>query len=342
MLASLSDTNRRLGLHEEGISQVKEALEIYERLCDTSGQTRSLRVLAWSLYGSNQLDAAEEAVSRALDLSSNEGDQFQVSQCHYLHSLIYQSKDESEAAINHFEITLGIVSRFNYSQFWAHYSLAKLFADEGRFGDAYTHIEHSKSHAVNDAYDLGMGMAMYLYAGILCKQRRFEEAKSEVSCAAETLEKVGAARDLEGCRELLQRIREEMNNPVVAHEPDSDGELLETAPFPPPISSPLSGHEGPQMTYGIDVRLHVSVRGPSHCAIPVALYIPRFLSLSRIHSPVHAHYLTHIHYPTARCLKWADRSPFERCPRISTSPIIYYHADLSRWQLPQNLASRIL
>ena len=236
-LTSLSDVNRRLGLHEEGIPQAKEAADIYEQLCDKSGQRVSLRYLAWSFYGSNQLDAAEEAVSRALDLSSSEGDQFQVSQCHYLLGNIYRSKGESESATDRFETALGIASRFDWPdwQFWCHYSLAMLFFDEGRLNDAYTHIGYSMSHAVNDAYNSGCGMR--LHADILLNEGRFEEAKFKALCAAETFEKFKAAQDLKLCRGLLQSIEKKLSDSVATHEPDSDGELPETAPFPPPINS---------------------------------------------------------------------------------------------------------
>ena len=242
-LTLLSDTNRRLAFYEEGISQAKEALEIYERLRDTSGQVHSLRLLARSLYGSNQLDTAQEAASRALDLSSGEGDQFQVSHCHRLLGDICQSKGESETAIDHFETALGIASRLGLHnlQFWTYYSLAWLFFNEGRSGVAYTHIEHSKSHAVNNAYNLGR--AMDLHADILYGQGRLEEAKSEFLCAAETFEKLGAAGDLERCRGLLQRISEEMNTAVATHEPDSDRELLDTGLFPTPIDPSFSGRD---------------------------------------------------------------------------------------------------
>ena len=229
-LTFLSSSNGRLGLHEEGIPQAKEALGIYERFRDISGQTRSLRLLAWSLYESDQLDAAEEAVSRALDLSLGKGDQFQVSQCHHLLGYICQSKGGIDAAIDHFDTAIGIASRFNLPtlQFRYHCSLAELFSDEGRFSDTYIHIEHSKSHAVNHPYALGC--ITFVHARILRKQGRFEEAKSEVLCAAETFEKLGAARDLRWCRGFLL----EMNPLIATHEPDSGGELLGTLVFPTP------------------------------------------------------------------------------------------------------------
>jgi len=244
-LTFLSSANGRLDLHEEGISQAKEALEIYERFCDISGQTRSLRLLAWSLYGSNQHSAAEEAVSRALDLSLGKSGRFQlqVSQCHHLLGHICQSKGGTDAAINHFEKALGIASRFNFSalQFRCRCSLAELFSDEGRFSDAYTHIECSSSRAVNEPYNLGR--ITFVHAHVLQKQGRFEEAKSKVLCAAEAFERFGAAQDLKWCRELLQRIQEGADDPVATHELDGVGELVEMVPFHTLIHSPFSGQD---------------------------------------------------------------------------------------------------
>ena len=225
-LTFLSDVNRKLAIYEEGISQAREALEIYKRFCDTWGQGQSLRLLAQSLYQSNQLDAAQEAASQALDLFSDEDNQFQVCQCYHLLGDICQSKGQSETAIDHHETALGIASHINSHalQFWSHYTLARFFVDEGRFGDACAHIEHSKLHTANDAYNLGR--AMEVYAQILCKQGKLERAMSEILCAAETFEKLGAAQDLERCRKRRLRIQEEMNNLIATPEPNSDGELL--------------------------------------------------------------------------------------------------------------------
>ena len=51
---------------------------------------------------------------------------------------------------------------------------------------------------------------MILQTEILYYEHRFEEAKSEALCAADVFEKLGAARSLEICRELLQVIEREM------------------------------------------------------------------------------------------------------------------------------------
>jgi hypothetical protein len=58
-----SSVNRKLRFYEEGIPQAKEALEIYRRLDDASGQVHSLSRLAHLLHDNGQLGAAEEAAS---------------------------------------------------------------------------------------------------------------------------------------------------------------------------------------------------------------------------------------------------------------------------------------
>jgi len=230
VLLSLSDVNRKLGLRGEGISQAKEALEIYEQLHNVLGQAESLRMLAWIFLEDDQLDVAGVAASRALDLSSGEGDQFQVSGCHRLLGNIYRSKKEVETAINHLKAALGIGSHYNWDdvQFWCHFALADLFASERRFGDAYIHVEHSKSHSVDDAYKLGCVLS--LHARILSAEGRYEEAGSEMLRATVVFERLGAVHDLQESRMRLQRFQEleEMNNPVTTgtHKQDSEGELL--------------------------------------------------------------------------------------------------------------------
>ena len=211
-LRDLSDANRVMGLYEEGIQQARESLEVLERLGDTAGQGRSLSILACLLWDDDQLDAAEEIAFRAINLLSEKGHQFRVCQCHRILGHIYRSKGYREKAIYHFEVVLGISSPFDWHDllFWVHYSLAELFFDEDELDDAHTHIEQAKLHAVDNAYYLGR--AMYLQTYLRYKQRQFEEAKSEVLCAADAYEKVGAARDVGNCRKLLQAIQKELNS----------------------------------------------------------------------------------------------------------------------------------
>jgi len=68
-LRLISAAESMLGLCKEGIQRGKEALAIYEQLNDKSGQARSHQLLASLFHYDNQLDAAEGAASRAIDLS---------------------------------------------------------------------------------------------------------------------------------------------------------------------------------------------------------------------------------------------------------------------------------
>ena len=231
-LRFISSTDRWLGLHKEGIERVEEALVIYEQLNDITGQARSWRELAWPLYDDQQLDAAEEASLRVINLPSDEGDKFDVCDCHRILGDIYCDKGETEKAIKHFEIALGIVSTFNWhsSLFRINYSMAKLFLCENRFDDAHAHAERAKLHAINHPYNLGR--TMELQARVWWKEHRLGEAKSEVLHAASVYEKIGAAKDAERCRTILRDIEQEMKGPITS------GELLKTVPLPTSVDSP--------------------------------------------------------------------------------------------------------
>jgi len=238
-LRYLSDANRLLGLHKDGIQQAREALEICEQLNDTFGQAFSLLHLAWPLYGDWQLDAAEEAASQSIHLLPETVDPYLVCQCHRALGQIHSSKGETEKAIDHFEAGLGIASSFDWHNelFWDHYSLALLFFDQGRFSDSHAHVERAKLHGANNMYY--MGRAMYLQAEFWYKQRRFREARSEALCALDTYEKVGATTDLETCRNLIRCIEEEMEEPTTSREPGFDGELPDIVLLPTYINLPF-------------------------------------------------------------------------------------------------------
>jgi len=77
-LRELSDVHHWMLSFEEGIRQAKEASKIYERLGNTVEQARCLIALAWLLHDDEQLDDAEEALSRAIDLLPEEGERFLV------------------------------------------------------------------------------------------------------------------------------------------------------------------------------------------------------------------------------------------------------------------------
>ena len=145
VLMVLSDTNRVIGLREEGMQQAREALEIYERLGDTGKQADSLIKLARLLGSENQFDAAEEAAFRAIALLPGESEQFRVCQSRLALNGIYQSKGEIDKAIHHHEAIIGVATPFNWNDelFWAHYYLGRLFHDGCRFDDAQPHVERA-------------------------------------------------------------------------------------------------------------------------------------------------------------------------------------------------------
>jgi tetratricopeptide (TPR) repeat protein len=238
-LVALSDANRQIGHHEEGIQQAKEALEIFKRLGDAVGHGRCLIKLAWSFYSYKQFDAAEEAAFHAIDLLQEKGEQFRVCEAHRVLGNAYQSKGDTNKAIHHFELALEIASPFNWHDvlFSVHYELARLFRDQGKFDDAHAHIERAKLHTVDSTRNLGR--MMELQAGVLYKQCRFEEAKSDALRAAQVYEKLGAARKVEDCRRLLRKIEKKLNTQVAPGQSGSNRELLKMFLFPACINSPF-------------------------------------------------------------------------------------------------------
>ena len=205
-LSDLSEANRLMDLYKEGIQQAREASGIFERLGYTAKQSECLIHLAYVLHDDKQLDAAEEAASRAIDLLPEKGEQFLVCQAHHILGSICRSKGNMEKAIHHHEVALGIASSLNMDRqlFWVHCALADLVFRESRFGNAQAHIESAKSHAANDPYLLAR--ASSLRARFLDGQNMFEEAKSEASHALDVFEKLGAANDAKGARQLLEQI----------------------------------------------------------------------------------------------------------------------------------------
>jgi len=207
-LRAISNANRLLGLHEEGIRQAKEALEIYERLNDISGQAHSWQRLAWLHYDNKQLGAAKDAASQVINLLSDDGKQFPVCECHRVLGKIYHSQGKTEKAIEHFDAALKIASAFNwdYQLFWNHYSLAEVYLGEDELDDAHVHVERAKSHANNDPYRLGR--AMQLRAQFWYKRGMLEEAKFDSLFAVDLFKMLGATAELEFCMVILRNIEE--------------------------------------------------------------------------------------------------------------------------------------
>ena len=210
-LKFLSSANRLLGLYNEGIQQAKEALEIFERHKNVPGQARSWRQLAWLLYDAKQLDSAEEAISRVIDLLSGRDEQFSVCESYRLLGNICQAKGETKKAIGHFETSLRIATASNWPTqiFWIHYRLATLFFGRNGFEDAHTHIQRAKAHAINNPHQLGR--AMEQHATFWYKQHKLEEARCEALRAVEVYEKIGAMKDVEDCRAILRNIEVAMH-----------------------------------------------------------------------------------------------------------------------------------
>ena len=207
-LRLLSDANQALKIFGEGIQQAREALGIYERLGDTAGQAESLGYLARLLWRDKQVDAAEEAVARAMNLLPVEGQEFQV--CQYLQLLgnISRSKGEREKAIRNFEVAIKMASPLNWhiELFWTHCSLATLFHDKGALDEAHAHIRRAKSHAVGPGHL--PGNAEEFHVQICYRQGKLGEAWSEVLRAKEVFEKLGSATDVQDCQDLFHEIRQ--------------------------------------------------------------------------------------------------------------------------------------
>ena len=218
MLRLLAQANGRLGFWKEGIQHGKEVLGICEKLNNAFDLAHALQALAWLLQGNGQLDAAGEIASQGIDLLPGDLNQYLVCQCHNLLGNICRRKGETEKAVKHFEVALSIASSFSWNdeQFWTQYCLVRLFYEQGRFDDAQSHVEHTKSHAVHSAYFLGR--AMGLQAGIWRAQFRLEEARSEALRAADLFGKIGATKDLELWRDFVMEIDAEMENPPVTRD----------------------------------------------------------------------------------------------------------------------------
>ena len=239
-LEYLCEVNWYLDLRGERIRQANEALRIYERLNDKSGQAGALNRLARLSLEDNQLDAAEETASRAISLLKDKDGQYTACQIHRLLSEIFFSKGKTRKVKHHLDMALGIASLFNWH--WElsliHCSLAVLTFSENRFRDAHAHVESAKSHAVNDVRN--MASMMQLQAEMWYEERRFGEAKAEALRAAEAFETLGDTMELELTRELLFDIHRAIGEWAPPRKEGFNGELLETPPLSTVVDSPFS------------------------------------------------------------------------------------------------------
>ena len=208
-LIDLSRANRALGLYKEGIQQAKEASHILGQLGKTDAQALCLTTLASLLREDEQLDAAEEAATQAIDLSRN-CSQYQLCQAHKVLSEIYRSKGNPEKAIYHSEETLRIGSApdTRHQLFTTHFSLANLYFGQDQLDNVLAHIEHAKSHAGSNM--LYLGLAFRFSALTFFAKNRPEEAKSEALRALAILQRLGATSHVEETKEFLKKIEEEI------------------------------------------------------------------------------------------------------------------------------------
>ena len=250
-LRELSGSNWMLRRYEEGISQAKEALVIYQRLGEPVGCAWCLSYLSGLLRDDGQLDASEEATIRGILLLPEKGQE------HLFYSLnrtlgdLYATKREREKAIHYLETAFRIASSFNWHPqlFSVHRSMAYLFFVEGEFDDAHAHAQRAKSHASNNPYHLGL--AALLLAKSRYRQHGLEDATSEALYALEIFEEVGAPEhEQEECRTLLRDIKKALNGglPETPIRPASTDASL--ARGISPAGTPADPHHDSNQTFG--------------------------------------------------------------------------------------------
>ena len=171
-----------------------EASEICRRLNDTMEEVNCLLRLARLLAHDNQVDAAEEAASRAINLS-DKPKQSPLYGYHHVLGIVYQSRGETKVAINHFDAALGIATSLNSqeAQAAALSYFVVLLSGEEKFYDAQVYIERIK--AVGNPSNLG---AVTL----------IQEAKFELSRVIGAHEEIGVSMFILGCLKDLLRVIE--------------------------------------------------------------------------------------------------------------------------------------
>ena len=208
ILRRLSDTNRLLELYEEGVHQAKDALEIYKCFDDAVEQAICLKDLAFVLIDDGKFDAAEAAISEAINLIPTNGQDHLACVSYRVLGDVYRMKGEKEKAIHHFEMALEIASPFDWHDelFWNHLLLAVLFRSWGEFDESNVHIGHARSHVAHNAYSLGL--VTEKQAEVWQQQQRLEDAMSEALRALEIFERLGAAGDAERCGDFIRSLSE--------------------------------------------------------------------------------------------------------------------------------------
>lgn len=101
-------------LYAEGILQAKEALGIYQWHDHASGQADCWKNLARLSYEDGQLEAAEEAALRAIDLLLDQGDPVTVFQSRRVLGDTCHPRDDTGKVTDHFQKGLGIAASFGW------------------------------------------------------------------------------------------------------------------------------------------------------------------------------------------------------------------------------------
>jgi len=165
----------------------------------------------------NQVDAAEDTSCRAINLSLDGPTLSQLYEYHHNLGHISHHRGDMEAAIDHHKTSLEISrspnSQVNQAGILA--CLVGLLLEAEKFDDAQVHLEHLKLQAVNDPGHLGI--AMVAQAVIWYRQKKLEEARSELSRTIGFYAKIGISPDYVGSlKEFLQEIEEEINRRAVS------------------------------------------------------------------------------------------------------------------------------
>ena len=290
-LSSIAETDHCLHLFEEAIVCEKEALGIYKQLGSVVEQTDSLQHLALLFVQVKQVDAAKEAASQAINLSSGKLYKHQYLQHHHILGHLHEFRGEAEAAVKHFITALWASSSCNRDvrqrQTGLLRCLLNLFLEAERFDEAQAYLEILKLSEADDPYCLDRLLVDQAY--IQYGKGRFRKAKSELSHIIGTRERAGTMGDLlEDGKIFLQVIE------VGARDL---GDTVEEA-TPYTISLPLSGPSQSQICEHYYILGHMyNSRGKTEVAIShleAALEIATSLNLKGKQASI-IHYLVHLY-----------------------------------------------
>ena len=213
VLYQLANANLNANRYVEGIPQAKEASEILGRLNYTSDQMNSLQLLAFLLAKDGQADAAEEVVSHATNLSSDELSRQNLGEYHHTLGHVCLSRGDMEGAISRHEKAIEAATSLNLQADRATFlrCLVDLLLKEGRLRDAQVHLESLKLDAVNDPFSLGL--ARVIQVCVWRRQGRFEEAESAISRIATMYEQSGVPAEFrEFCEGYLRDVEGKIND----------------------------------------------------------------------------------------------------------------------------------